>query len=691
MAVKSASIIGMLTVPFILLGEPFLAMTLALGALAGALSETDDHPKGRMKSLVLKVISFGVSSLSVELLLQFPILLGLGLFVSTIMYLLIGGISERYRGVTFGAQLVGLYTMLSASMSPVWYWQPIMLSAGALFFGICSLYVLNRYPLRPLDEHLARGFVALSNYLEIKADLFPSSKQNQREIRNRLALHNVQVVNAMDCCRDVLNTYGDSMSDASALKPYLRYFMVLQNMHEKAASSHERYDLLSSDPTNRDLLEGIDQTLRQLSIATRQFANSLLTSSLYQHPISLGWMVDVLNEKLEKHQRATNPPLVLMVRNIRDSHLLLQNIHDERQYILAPRLRKDSRTVLRRLTDQLSLQNPRLRHAIRLALCFLVGFTISETFNLPKGEWIILTSLFVCHPTYSETRRKLYQRILGTIIGVIGGILIIHLLPTTVGKILLLLVSTYTFFVWQRKNYSISVAVMTIFVLCAFDLLANKGVAVMVPRIADTLIGSALAITSVRLLWPNWQYERLPILLAEAIGRNTDYLVAILHAYGEPPADDDLSYRIARRAAHRADNALVLAWQDMQVEPEKRQLFREQAFKLTYLNHALISYLSAFGAQREKHSEMHLDISGLGGEVVSALQNVSESIESGRTVTNLGLIERMEKLCLHILESEETIPQELLSILYHISQLTRKLLESACELGGDNLSKSTSH
>ena len=123
-AIKATIAIGVLAVPLALLGESFFAITLALGALAGALSETDDHPRGRIKSLALKVICFAVSSLSVELLRPYPILLGFGLFTSTIAFVLIGCLGERYRGVTFGAQLVGLYTMLSATMRPSWYWQP---------------------------------------------------------------------------------------------------------------------------------------------------------------------------------------------------------------------------------------------------------------------------------------------------------------------------------------------------------------------------------------------------------------------------------------------------------------------------------------------------------------------------------------------------------------------------------------
>lgn len=134
MASKATLAIALLAIPFVWAGQSFMAVTLALGALAGALSETDDHPKGRIKSLALKVISFGISSLAVELLRPYPILLGVGLAISTIVFLLIGGLSERYRGVTFGALLVGIYAMLGTEISPAWYWQPILLSGSSFLW-----------------------------------------------------------------------------------------------------------------------------------------------------------------------------------------------------------------------------------------------------------------------------------------------------------------------------------------------------------------------------------------------------------------------------------------------------------------------------------------------------------------------------------------------------------------------------
>ena len=674
-AIKGTIAIGVLAIPLALLGESFFAITLALGALAGALSETDDHPNGRIKSLTLKVLSFALSSLSVELLRPYPVLLGFGLFTSTIAFVLIGGLGERYRGVTFGAQLVGLYTMLSATMSPAWYWQPILLPAGALFYGLFSFFLLCRYPWRALDEHLARGFFALSTYLEVKARLFPSDKLRQGEIRNQLALLNVQVVGALDGCKDVLNSYGDSTEDNTHLGSYLRYFMLLQNLHERAASSHEKYDLLSSNQANRALLEGVGHTLLQYSYACKTFAESLLLGVPYIHPISLGWMVDSLNDQLKKHEIAVDDPLSMIVRNLSRSHVLLQNLHEDNQRLLAPKLRQDKRSVMQRAKELLSGKSPRLHHALRLGLCFLIGFIISEFFSIAKGEWIILTSLFVCQPTYSGTRQRLYQRILGTILGVIGGVIIGQILPTVPGQLLLLLVSAYVFFLWQLRDYSVSVIFVTIFVLCAFNLMAGKGLAVMFPRLVDTLIGSVLAILSVRFLWPNWQYKRLPVLITDAISKNTAYFQAIIEEYHRSTGEDDLAYRIARREAHRADNALVLAWQDMQFEPRNRQRFREQAFTFTYLNHALLAYISAFGVYRDQQKLLCPEIVRFSNDIVETLHNISLSINLGKTSKRYGIVDVLGQLRHRILGSSQNIPRQQFTSLYNIAEVTGQLLE----------------
>jgi len=671
-AIKATVAISFLATPMVLCGKPFFGVSLALGALAGALSETDDHPHGRVKSLALKVVCFFISSFSVEVLRPYPVLLGLGLALSTVGFLLVGGVGERYRGVTFGAVLVGIYAMIGASISPAWYWQPLLLPGGALMYGLFSLLLLQMHPWRPLEEQLSRGYRALARYMEIKAELFPSDAATQARVRGRLALQNVEVVDALDRCKEVLGSYRDSHAEDEPLTPYLRSFMLLQSLHERAASSHERYDLLSRDPESRHLLEGAGQTLLQLAAALRGMAKGLLTGIPYRHPVSLEWTVNVLEGEMEKARLPADSPLPLLVNNLARSNRALANMTDERVRGIAPRLEQDPRSLWRRFADQLNWNNARLRHAIRLSLCFLIGFAISEMLALRKGEWIVLTCLFVLQPSYSGTRRRLFQRILGTLCGVVGGVSLVQILPTREGQLLFMLVSAYLFFAWLKRNYSVSVVFITTFVLCAFNLVANQGVTLMLPRIADTLVGSGLAFLSVRLLWPDWQFARLPGLLSEALKKNAAYFGASLEEYRHPSAGDDLAYRIARRDAHRADNALVLAWQGMSLEPGRHRQGQDRAFQLTYLNHALLSYISAFGAHRVEQRAAAEEVLPLAEETLAMLVQAAQIHENDPVIRPVP--ELLSEIRAKAHATVQSVPRQQMTLLYNIADATGQVL-----------------
>ena len=674
MAAKATAVMGIVILPLEILGYSFFAVTTALGVLAGALSETDDHPRGRVKSLALKVVSFGVSSLSVELLRPWPVLLGGGLGLSTIVFILAGGMGERYRGVTFGAILVGIYAMIGSGISPAWYWQPILLPGGALFYGLISLGILYLHPYRLLDEHLGRGYMALSRYLDEKSHLFPSDRDNQREVRARLALLNVEMVNTLDRIKEVLNSYRDAMDDESDLAPWFHYFMVLQALHERAASSHERYDLLSNDPRSREMMEMIGHTLHELAHASRKFADALLTGSDYQPPASVGWIIQSLFNKIETFGLEKNHPLRLLAANLEQANASFSRLASVPRVPVLPRLLRDDRPLWKKFRDQLSWRHPRLRYAIRLAICFWIGFLISEVADIEKGEWIILTVLFVLQPSYSATRRRLFQRVIGTLSGVISGILIVKLL-TLPGQVLLMLTSAFLFFVWLKRQYSVSVVFITIFVLCAFNLISNMGVAVMGPRLADTLIGAFLAMASVRLFWHQWQYKKLPQLLSDALEKNRAYFKAILAEYEHPNTTDDLAYRIARRKAHQADNALAMAWQDIQTEPKKYRQFHQRAFKMTYLNHALLSFISAFGAHRGSVIDNTGEIIIPGKKILDLLGNKSLSPQERHAHMRDVVNELQERLKHH---PSKTFQQQQI-LLYNIADIGRRLAEETAD------------
>ncbi len=674
---KASASMALLCVPFVLLGYSNIGVTLALGALAGALAETNDHPKGRLKALLLTVASFIVASVSVEILRPYPILFAIGLVGSTITFIVIGGLSDRYRGISFGAILIVIYSMLGSEFSPNWYHQPLYLPLGALFYGLLSLGLLYLHPFRLLEEELANSYQALAAYMKEKSKLFPSDERVQTKIRNGLAVLNIQVVNSLEECRKVMNSYENAVQDLEVLRPYFQKFILVQSLHERAASSHEKYDVLSKEIHNTELMEGLGQLLLQLAAACTQFSDNLLTRNTYKHPVALSWTVKALQDQIEVKKEILNESLILLFRNLKQSHRSLKNLNYNISLDAVPRIKREERSVWVRLKEILNWNHPRLRYAIRLSVCFLLGYVLLQLFDLPKGEWIILTSLFVCQPSYSETRKRLFQRISGTIIGVVGGVLVVQLLPTVLGQLCFLSVSSYLFFYWLRKNYSVAVIFITFFVIAAFNLLANEGVAVMGPRLLDTIIGATLAIIVVRLLWPDWQHKRLPKLLATALDNNTAYFRAIVQEYHKA-STDDLSYREARFNAHQSDNALTLAWQGMKMEPKKHQKSQDLAFRLTYLNHALVSYLSAFGAHRTSSFELTEDVERILYQVDKALDKTSNYLKgdsTNETASNLPYL--LNKLSNRLDAMERGSQRQKMVLLYNIAEVTKQLSDLA--------------
>lgn len=676
-SIKITIAMAILVVPFTLSGHPYYGSTLALGALAGALAETDDHPKGRIKTLSLTWISFLITTGSVVLLRPYPIVFGAGFVVATIVFILIGGMSDRYRSISFGAILVSIYAMLGMHYSPAWYWEPVLLCLGAVFYGLLSLIALMIKPFRTLDEQLATGYLALADYLDQKAKLFPGDEQQENTIGNQLALLNVNVVTILEKCKCVLNSYGDNIANSTALMPYMQRFMLLQSLHERAASSQERYEKLGKKIEYKEILEGFGELLHQLAHSCRLAADNMVTGKSYNHPVTISWLISALEFEIDKMPNEDKQLLILLLHNLSRSHTSLQHFNEPDKSTSPPRLKQDRRTLWERFRDQLRWDNPRLRYSIRLSSCFLLGYIIATFFEIEKGEWIVLTALFVNQPTYSETRKRLIQRIIGTIAGVIAGITIIQILPTIEGQLLILLGSAFLFSYYKQSNYSIAVVFITVYVLFSNQLITNSGVETMWPRMLDTLIGATLAILSIRLLWPDWQYKRLPGLLSNAMRKNASYFSTVINAYHLGHKYDDYTYRVIRRESHIADNQLTLSWQSMRIEPKKQRFLLEQAFTITYLNHALISYISALGARRDTHPLIIKNYNSIALQINKSLNQAADIIEGSKETH----AQTLKSLLVDLRDQINTInnqeARQQLRLFYNIAGVSNKLLRQA--------------
>ncbi|WP_060586500.1 YccS family putative transporter [Aeromonas schubertii] len=586
-------------------GELRMAVLLSLGVVAGAIAETDDHPWGRIKNLAMTLGCFLFASVCVQFLFPWPWLFALGLAGSSFLFVMVGALGQRYATISFGSLLIAIYTMLGAASAPSLFYQPLLLSAGALWYGAVSLVWLWLLPYKTLHEQLAQGYFALGRYLLEKSRFFPADEHGSQAIRHNLALLNIEVVQGMNLAKASLNSRL-GQPPAPELARLLQLYLLAQEIHERATSSHYPYSRLEQDLKQGIVLEGFQEVLLQLAEACQRLGYSILVHKPYQHSRRIHWTLEALGDQLEfTHLKQHYPsslftPMKFLRRNLASINALLQSAAalPEPEGALPP-LARPARIGWQSLRQHLSLDSMLLRHAIRISLGLVLGYGLLQAFSLDKGYWILLTLLFVCQPSYSATRRRLVQRMLGTFIGILLGVPVLLLFPDLHSQLVVMGLAAFLFFTQVRSNYSAAVCFITLYVLMAFNLLDQQGLGIVAPRLLDTTLGCLLAYALVAWLWPDWQYKRLPALIARSLSANAGYLERVLSALHQGRRDS-LDYRIARKQAHQADSELALAWQSMLVEPQKRRRFLDPCFSLTWHNHALLSYISALGAHRDK-------------------------------------------------------------------------------------------
>ncbi|MCE6966002.1 YccS family putative transporter [Leclercia pneumoniae] len=595
------------------LGEVKLTIPLTLGVVAGALADLDDRLAGRLRNLVITLICFFIASASVELLFPWPWLFAIGLLLSTSCFILLGGLGQRYATIAFGALLIAIYTMLGVSLYDQWYQQPVLLLIGAIWYNLLTLAGHLIFPIRPLQDNLARSYEQLAHYLELKSRLFdPDIEDESQAPLYDVALANGQLVTTLNQTKASLLTRLRGDRGQRGTRRTLHYYFVAQDIHERASSSHVQYSALREKFRYSDVMFRFQRLLSMQSQACQQLSRSILLRTPYQHDPRFERAFSHLDAALDRVQASGTSAeqmkaLGFLLNNLRAIDAQLASIESE-QALAQPgneaenQLADDSMhgfsDIWLRLSRHFSPESALFRHAVRMSVVLCVGYAFIQITGMHHGYWILLTSLFVCQPNYNATRHRLALRILGTLAGVALGLPILYFVPSVEGQLILIVITGVLFFAFRNVQYAHATMFITLLVLLCFNLL-GEGFEVALPRVIDTLIGCAIAWAAVSFIWPDWRFRNLPRVLAQAVNANCRYLDAILEQYHQG-RDNRLAYRIARRDAHNRDAELASVVSNMTREPRATAEIREVAFRLLCLNHTFTSYISALGAHRER-------------------------------------------------------------------------------------------
>ncbi|GHO77860.1 TIGR01666 family membrane protein [Ktedonobacter sp. SOSP1-85] len=286
--------------------------------------------------------------------------------------------------------------------------------------------------------------------------------------------------------------------------------------------------------------------------------------------------------------------------------------------------------------DNLTLRSFTLRHALRLATISAVAVAIAKLLHIPDGSWIALNILFILRPDYGATREQTVQRILGTIIGAILGMLLITVLHINFLIFPVMIVISFFCFAYQEKNNTLFILFFTTFIIIMLDLIMPGNGLVPFIRIATTLAGGSMGILAGYLFWPLWERERLPQQMGRTILANRAYIASVLAAYiadGDKKAELE-TVRRASKDAHVQNVNAAAAFQRLLNEQRASENEIERFHILVTYNQRICDNVTALAAHiptRPEHDEFH-QLERFSQQIKWMLSDVEKAARTGQRI-----------------------------------------------------------
>jgi len=640
-----------------------------LGIIASAIAETDDNWWGRTKAVALSLLCFCIAAAAVVWLFPIPWLFIVALALSTFALTLLGALGERYASIAQATVTLAIYTMIGLEQHGSDDWRTALdavshLLAGAVWYGLLSILWTALFANRPVRERVARLYVELGRYLQLKAALFEPVREADLQRRQlALAEQNRRVVEALNIAKTaILARFGRSGRPGVNSGLYLRLYYTAQDFHERASSSHYPYASLVDAFFHSDvlyrcqrLLDIQGQACARLGEAIRLRRAFAYGEDSQQAARDLADSLSFLRSQQRPQWQRLLASLDLLVHNLQsiERRLLDAERSDASLDNVDTRLRDNNPHTLRemgvRLRQQLTPGSVLFRHGLRMAVALVVGFAAISLFNFQNGSWVLLTIVFVCRPNFGATRQRLAQRIAGTLAGLVLTWALLQLFQDLHSQLLIALLSALVFFYNRTDRYLVASGAITVMALTCFNLIGD-GFLLIVPRMVDTLLGCAIAAAAAFLVLPDWQGRQLNKVLGRVLDSAARYLEAVLGQY-RSGMRDDLAYRVARRDMHNADASLSTALSNMLREPGHVRRNLDAGFRFLALSNTLLGHLSALGAHRDQVDSFAQDPLALsaGERVQQSLRQLAaaldqrQSIAEGDTEGDRAMAEQLEQ------------------------------------------------
>ncbi|WP_295672823.1 FUSC family membrane protein [uncultured Mucilaginibacter sp.] len=597
-----------------------IGLTLSLGALCICTIDTPGPLMHKRNAMAIgNLFLFAVAVITGFARLN-VFTLGLEVTLLSFLFSIFIIYGNRAASVGTSALLVMIFMMDKAEKPEEVLGYSAIILLGGIWYMFFSLVFFGIRPYRAAQQTLGENIADIADFLRIKADFYLPDTDIDENYR-KLVSQQIKVSQHQDAVRELLFKSRVMVKEStSASRILLLTFVDFVDMFEQIMATHYDYSHIRSKYKDTGILNEIAIVL--LHMAEEMDNISFMVISNIRNKFKGDFIEELEQLKsridaLGKNEQGTsNLALKKILINLRDlndriksiykyynskySETLMGGVYDEEyaKFVThqdyAPHI----------FFDNFSFSSTAFKHALRVSLVCLVGFILAKTIaNGHHSYWILLTIIVILKPGFSLSKQRNYQRLIGTVIGGIAGIVILRFIPNRDTQFILLIVFMIGTYSFTRLNYVVSVLFMTPYVLILFKFL---GVGLLVrEREIDTLIGSTIAFIASYLLFPSWEYDNIQDRLKDVIYANLNYLVKIAESITGIEVGT-IEYKLARKDVFVKSANLSASFERMTSEPKSRQKNVKDVHKFVVLNHILSSYIATVastisGKKRYQH------------------------------------------------------------------------------------------
>ena len=644
-----------------------LGIAISSGALSVSVVDSSGPIKHRRVAMLVCTAAVFLVDMVVGFSVHSPVLLGIVLSVFCFFFSMLGVYGARAGLVGTGALLAMVLNLSHPREGWEVVWNALYLLAGGLWYTGFSLVLYKVWPYKVIQQALGDCIQQTAGYLRIRAVFY--DKEVDYETNYKALMHQQVIVQEkQNLLGEILfKTRSIVKESTNTSRVLLMIYLDTVDLFESVMTSYQNYDTLHGffDKTGilqqyKNLALSLANELDDIGLAVKSGRPSVEHGALQQQIAELKEQHDQLRKD---HLNPDNIEGFISLRgilnNIQDIAARLSTLHHYTTYD-----RKLSKQEAHKIDykkfidhqeitpeiffDNINLQSGTFRHALRVTIAVLIGYLFSLFFTIGHSYWILLTIIVILKPAYSLTKQRNGDRLIGTVCGVLIGVVILRFVQNTIAVLALMIVLMALSYTFMRKRYLIGVLFMTPYVILFFHLLNPHDFnTLLIDRVIDTAIGSGIAFVASMFLVPAWEHTTIKTYMVHMVEHNAAYFMSVVRWGEEKTAGMAMQTRLARKDALVALANLSDAFNRMMSEPVWKQKGIEQVHRFVVLNHMLTSHIATLSYQLQKDknnfppeqfSSVYTDIYQYFLNSIEILQHKPESVPTKERKSSLRLL-----------------------------------------------------